>query len=88
MELGSAEHKRLLQQGIIKVALKTITLGFFIGVILYVPLLLRENAFSIGMAYLGTGIIAVSLIYALGLAWKKYQRILKPFDETYNSKKS
>jgi len=86
MELGSPEHKQLLTQGIIKVALKTITLGFILGVILFIPLLLRENTFSTGIAYLGTAIIVGSIVYALGLAWKKYQRIIKPFDETYRSK--
>ncbi|GAB6068919.1 hypothetical protein JCM30760_00160 [Thiomicrorhabdus hydrogeniphila] len=86
MELGSPEHKRLLQQGIIKVALKTITLGFILGVILCIPLILRENTFSIGVGYVGIAIIFGSLIYASTLAWKKYQRIIKPFDETYNSK--
>lgn len=86
MELGSPEHKRLLQQGIIKVALKTITLGFILGVVLCIPLVLRENAFSIGIGYIGIAIIFGSVIYASALAWKKYQRILKPFDETYNSK--
>ena len=86
MELGSPEHKQLLTQGIIKVALKTIFLGFILGVILFIPLLLRENTFSIGVAYLGTAILVVSVVYALSLAWKKYQRIIKPFDETYRSK--
>ena len=86
MELGSAEHKQLLMQGIIKVALKTISLGFVLGVILMIPFLFRENAFSTGIAYLGLGVLLSSLVYALWLAWKKYQRLIKPFDETYHSK--
>ncbi|MDX1351539.1 MAG: hypothetical protein R3254_00905 [Thiomicrorhabdus sp.] len=86
MELGSPEHKRLLMQSIIKVALKTVSLGFILGLILMIPYLLRENAFSTGIAYLGFAILLGSLLYAFTLAWKKYQRIIKPFDETYNSK--
>jgi len=68
------------------VALKTITLGFILGVVLYIPLLLRENTFSIGIAYAGIAILFGSVIYATALAWKKYQRIIKPFDATYNAK--
>ncbi|BCN92317.1 hypothetical protein THMIRHAM_01020 [Thiomicrorhabdus immobilis] len=86
MELGSPEHKHLLMQGIIKVALKTISMGFILGVILMIPFLFRENAFSTGIAYLGLAILLGSLVYALVLVWKKYQRIIKPFDETYRSK--
>lgn len=86
MELGSPEHKRLLIQGIIRVALKTVSIGFILGVILMIPYLFRENAFSTGIAYLGLTILVGSLLYALTLVWKKYQRIIKPFDETYNSK--
>ena len=86
MELGSPEHKRLLMQGIIKVALKTISLGFVLGLILMIPFLFRENAFSTGIAYLGLAILIGSLVYSVTLALRKYKRIIKNFDETYNSK--
>jgi len=87
MELGSAEHKRKLTQAILRVAVKTATLGLIIGVIMIIPMLLRQNTFSIGLAYAGFAIILASQVYATILAWKKYQKIIKPFDEMYNSKK-
>lgn len=84
MELGSAEHKQKLLHGILRAALKTATAGFLLGVALILPSLLRENTFSIGLAYAGLLIIGVSLFWSLGVAWKKYQRIIKPFDATFN----
>lgn len=88
MELGSTEHKQKLLQGIIRVALKTATLGLLLGIMLIVPLLFRENTFSIGLAYAGVVIIIGSQLYATLLAWKKYKNIIKPFNETYRSDKA
>lgn len=88
MELGSAEHKQLLIKGILRVALKTALTGLIIGVLLMVPSIIRENAFSIGLGYAGLGIIIGSFGYASLLAWKKYQTIIKTFDETFNSSKT
>ena len=87
MELGSAEHKQKLMQAILRVALKTATLGLIIGVLLILPILLRENTFSTGLAYIGFATIIGSQLYATVLAWKKYQKIIKPFDAMYNSNK-
>lgn len=85
MELGSAEHKQKLIHGILKVALKTATLGFILGTMLIVPSLLRENTFSIGLAYGGYALVIGSLGYAGWIAWKKYQRIIKPFNDTFQT---
>ncbi|HHT00534.1 MAG TPA: hypothetical protein ENK73_06735 [Thiomicrospira sp.] len=79
MELGSAEHKQLLTKGIVKVAVKTASIGFFLGFLFMLPSFFRDNAFSSGLFFLGTGVIFVSLFYALTIAYKKYQRIIKPF---------
>lgn len=86
MELGSAEHKHLLIRNIVKVAIKTVTLGLILGVILMVPSLLRENAFSIGLFYLGATIIFSVLIYSGVLTYKKYQRLIKPFNSQFKQK--
>ena len=80
MELGSAEHKQLLTRSIVKVAVKTASLGFILGFILMIPNFIRDNAFSSGLLYLGTAIILGSLLYAFTIAYKKYQRIVKPFE--------
>lgn len=84
MELGSKEHKQLLINGIVKSAFKTSVLGLVIGVLLFIPSFVRENTFSLGLMYIGGAIILVSLAYATWIAFKKYQKIIKPFDETYN----
>lgn len=84
MELGSKTHKQLLLKGILKVAFKTVTLGLFIGVLLIIPSIFRENTFSIGLAFLGDAVILGTLGYALFIAFKKYQKIIKPFDKIYN----
>ena len=88
MELGSAQHKRALTQAILRVAVKTATLGLIIGILMIIPMLLRQNTFSLGLAYAGFAIILGTQMYAALLAWKKYQKIIKPFDEMYNSKKN
>lgn len=85
MELGSAEHKRKLTQGILRVAVKTALLGMIVGIIMILPMLVRTNTFSLGLAYGGFAIILGSQVFATVLAWKKYQKIIKPFDEMYNS---
>jgi len=84
MELGSAEHKQKLMQGILRVAFKTAMFGLVLGVLLMIPVLLRQNTFSMGLAYAGFAIILGSQVYATLLAWKKYQKIIKPFNDTYN----
>ena len=87
MELGSAEHKQRLTQGILRVAVKTALLGLIVGVIMIIPMVLRQNTFSLGLAYGGFAIIIGSQLFATVLAWKKYQKIIKPFDKMYNSDK-
>jgi len=87
MELGSIEHKQKLMQGIFRVAFKTAIIGLIIGVLLMIPALIRHNTFSLGLAYTGFAIILGSQVYATLLAWRKYQKIIKPFDTMYNSKK-
>ncbi|WP_373018648.1 hypothetical protein [Thiomicrorhabdus sp.] len=84
MELGSNEHKQKLVNGILKVAIKTTTLGLIIGVLLMVPSLIRVNLFSTGLAYAGSAVIIGSLLWSGWIAFKKYQRIIKPFDKTFN----
>lgn len=84
MELGSKTHKQLLLKGILKVAFKTATLGLVIGILLIIPSIIRENAFSVGLAFLGDAVILGALGYAFFIAFKKHQKIIKPFDETYN----
>lgn len=79
MELGSAEHKQLLIKSILKVAIKTATLGFVIGFILMIPMFFRENTFSSGLFYAGIAIVLGSLSYSAYIAYQKYQRIVKPF---------
>ncbi|MDG6778846.1 hypothetical protein QCB44_09020 [Thiomicrorhabdus sp. zzn3] len=86
MELGSPEHKQILINGILKVALKTATIGLVIGLILLIPAFVRENAFSSGLAYAGFIVIIGSLGWALWLAWHKYQKIVKPFDQHFNNR--
>lgn len=83
MELGSKTHKNLLLKGIIKSAFKTTLVGLVIGLLLILPSFMRENLFSIGLAYLGDAIILLSAIYAMAIAYQKHQKIIKPFDKTY-----
>jgi hypothetical protein len=84
MELGSAQHKQILIQSILKTALRTAGAGLLVGLVLMVPVFFRENAFSTGLAYAGYAIIGASLIWALWLAYSKYQRLIKPFNDTFN----
>lgn len=76
MEIGSAEHKRLLTKGIVKIAVKTISIGLVVGLFLMIPSLIRENTFSIGLALAGQAIIAIALFYALSVAFVKYKKTL------------
>ncbi|WP_024852264.1 hypothetical protein [Hydrogenovibrio kuenenii] len=76
MEIGSPEHKRLLTKSIVKIAVKTMTIGLVIGLFLMIPSLIRENTFSIGLALAGQAIIAIALIYALSVAFVKYKKTL------------
>jgi hypothetical protein len=83
MELGSKEHKQLLWKGILKISLKIASVGLFIGVLLMIPMLVRENTFSSGLFYLGSGIVIFSFVFAAWLSFKKYKMIIKPFSQTY-----
>ncbi|WP_319380500.1 hypothetical protein [Thiomicrorhabdus sp.] len=80
MEIGSQAHKALLTKGIVKVAVKTATIGLFIGGLLLIPAIFRENDFSTGLAYIGSTIIFGSLGYASWIAYQKYRRLIKPFN--------
>ena len=48
MELGSKEHKKLLQRGIFKVAQKTMLVSVGIALFLNIPAQVRENTFFQG----------------------------------------
>ena len=78
MELGSEQHKQLLLKGIIKVSVKIATMGLVVGLLLMLPMLIRENTFSMGLFYLGMLVTLGSSLYALFLGWKKYHRLIKP----------
>ena len=84
MELGSPEHKQLLLNSIIKSSVRISSIGFVIGLILMVPMLIRENTFSSGLFYAGMTFVIGSLVYALILGFKKYQKIIQPFDQQFN----
>jgi len=84
MELGSAEHKQLLLSSIRKTALKTVSAGLFIGTLMILPSLLIANTFSLGIAYAGGAIILGAVSMASLTYWKKYQKIIKPFDKTFS----
>ena len=77
MEIGSKEHKQLLRNSILKTALKTFSLGAFIGILLIIPSLVRENSFSLLMEKIGLTVIALSFAYASYIAWKKFKSIFK-----------
>lgn len=79
MQLGSAEHKQLLRKSILKVAWKTASIGIFLGILLIIPSLVRENAFSSGLAFAGWAIMLSFISYALLIAWKKYHKVMKDF---------
>ncbi|NPA71812.1 MAG: hypothetical protein GXO35_03165 [Gammaproteobacteria bacterium] len=85
MELGSTEHKNLLLKGILKTAFKTFFIGMAIGVVLILPSVFIQNTVSLIFAYMGDFVIFGTFIYATLIAAKKYNRIIKPFNETYNS---
>lgn len=80
MEISSKEHKQLLFKSIVKIAVKTLTLGVIIGLMLMVPNIIRDNLFSRSLAYTGQAIILVSLVYSLGIAFKKYRNTLGKLD--------
>lgn len=76
MEIGSEAHIKLLRQQILKTAFKTASIGFIIGIALMLPSLLRENAFSISLFYLGAGTMLTLFIFAIFVGIKK-QRAIK-----------
>ncbi|CAN8141368.1 conserved hypothetical protein [uncultured Thiomicrorhabdus sp.] len=79
MELGSTEHKQLLRNSILKIAWKTASIGIFLGILLIIPSLVRENTFSTGLAYAGWAVMLGFIGYALIIAWKKYNKVMKDF---------
>ena len=81
MELGSEEHKKLLLKSIVRTALRIVSMGFFVGLLLMIPFIFRENAFSSGLFFMGTGIMLGTVIYALVLTKKKYKKLIKPFEK-------
>ncbi len=83
MELGSSEHKQLLLKSIIKTSLKIITTGLFLGVLLMIPIVFRDNAFSTGLFYAGSLIVLGSLLYGVLLGYKKYHKIIRPFHQQH-----
>lgn len=88
MELGSAEHKQLLQRSIYRTSKRIASIGIFIGVLLLIPSLVRDNSFSQGLAYAGWTVLITTCSYAAWLAYSKYQRLLKNFDQQFNQDKS
>ena len=84
MELGSPEHKSLLLKSIIKSSLRIVSMGLFIGILLMIPMIFRENTFSSGLFYAGIALMMGSSFYALLLGFKKYQKIIKPFHQQYS----
>ena len=84
MELGSAEHKQLLVNNIRRTALRTASFGVFIGVLLLIPSLVRENDFSSGLAYLGWAFIIGFVSYSLWLSYRKYQKLIKGFEQQFS----
>ena len=84
MELGSKQHKQLLLKGIYRTAFKTLALGLIVGGLLYLPSLVRENSFSMGLAYLGGVIALVSVAYTVWIAYQKFQKVIKPFNRDFN----
>ncbi len=83
MDIGSAEHKRILMTNIVKISVKIATLSLILGGLLMIPSIIRLNAFSTGLFYLGTAIVLVGSLYSIGLFYKKYQAIIKPFNDKY-----
>jgi len=86
MELGSEEHRKLLQKGIFKTSQRISSLGLFIGALLILPYFIRDNAFSTGLLYVGIGIAITAILYSFYLAYRKYQKIMVPFNEQYQKK--
>lgn len=80
MEIGSPEHKQLLRKAIIQMAVKKLTIGVVLGLLLMLPSLLRENDFSTGLAMVGQIIIGLTVIYTLIIALKKYRNTLGQLD--------
>lgn len=76
MEIGSQEHRHLLNQALIKTALRQLLMGGGIAIILMLPSLLRENAFSHGLKLVGLGVLAVTILYVTVMGWRKYRLTL------------
>jgi hypothetical protein len=79
MELGSPEHKKLLLNGILKTAWKTIFIGLVIAIILIAPRLVIDNQFANFLAVAGLSIFAVTTAYSLWIAFQKYRKTLANF---------
>lgn len=80
MDTNSQEHQQLIMRSILKMSIKTMTLGLVISVILMAPSLVRENAFSMGLFWAGLSFLIVSIVYALGVAFKKYRMVRNSFN--------
>lgn len=80
MEIGSPEHRQLLRKAIIQMAIKKLTFGTVIGILLIIPSIVRENDFSTGLAFTGQAVIILTLIYTLVIAVKKYRNTLGKLD--------
>ncbi|PLA74298.1 hypothetical protein CYQ88_06305 [Hydrogenovibrio sp. SC-1] len=79
MDIGSTEHQSLLYRTIWRMVFKTSSLALILGVVLMLPSLLRENAFSSTMLVLGYVVIVGGIFYALWVGWKKHRAIQKAF---------
>jgi hypothetical protein len=84
MQLGSDEHKKLLMKGIIRTSTRVIKIGVFVGLLLMIPLILRDNTFSTGLFYMGAIIALGSLLYGILLGYIKYKKIIVPFDNEHS----
>lgn len=80
MDTNSQEHKQLILRSIVKMSLKTMTLGLILSCVLMIPSLVRENEFSMGLFWVGLSFLIVSIVYALGVAFKKYRMVRSSFD--------
>ena len=79
MDINSKEHQQLIIRSILKVSIKTMTLGLVVGLILMAPSFVRENAFSQGLFWVGFSVLVVSIVYALGVAFKKFRMVRSSF---------
>lgn len=77
MDIGSAEHQKLLYKMIWKIMFKTSVLAIGLGLVLRLPSFLRENTFSMTMLALSNLVMVLGIGYALWVGWKKHRAIQK-----------